>query len=141
MPPAGLLSPPPPPRRPPSRGPARQASLVRNFKKAWQAGNIDALIALLDPGATVTADGGGRASAAPRPVQGAEQVARYLTGITARAPAAVTFLERTVNGQPGLIAQQRGITVTVFAFDVTDNRITRIWAIRNPDKLRPWTTR
>jgi len=29
----------------------------------------------------------------------------------------------------------------VFAFDVTDGRIKHIWAVRNPDKLRPWTTR
>jgi hypothetical protein len=47
--------------------------------------------------------------------------------------------EGTVNGQPGLIAQRGGTTVTVFAFDVTGDHITRIWAIPNPDKLRPWT--
>jgi hypothetical protein len=29
--------------------------------------------------------------------------------------------------------------VTVFAFEVADERIARIWAVRNPDKLRPWT--
>jgi RNA polymerase sigma-70 factor (ECF subfamily) len=51
----------------------------------------------------------------------------------------VTILERTVNGLPGLIAQQDGSTVTVFAFEVAADRITHIWAIRNPDKLRPWT--
>jgi RNA polymerase sigma-70 factor (ECF subfamily) len=51
----------------------------------------------------------------------------------------LTLLERMVNGQPGLIAQQDGVTVTVFAFEVADDRITRIWAVRNPDKLRPWT--
>jgi RNA polymerase sigma-70 factor (ECF subfamily) len=53
----------------------------------------------------------------------------------------VTFLERTVNGQPGLVAQQDGVTVTVFAFDLTCDRIEHIWATRNPDKLRPWTAR
>jgi RNA polymerase sigma-70 factor (ECF subfamily) len=30
--------------------------------------------------------------------------------------------------------------VTVFAFDVEGDRIKRIWAIRNPEKLRIWTT-
>jgi RNA polymerase sigma-70 factor (ECF subfamily) len=39
------------------------------------------------------------------------------------------------------VAQQDGVTVTVFAFDITRDRIKHIWAIRNPDKLRPWTTR
>ena len=52
----------------------------------------------------------------------------------------MTFLERTVNGQPGLVAQQDGRTVTVFAFDVAGDRIKHIWVVRNPDKLRPWTT-
>jgi RNA polymerase sigma factor (sigma-70 family) len=120
---------------------AQQASIVRDFRQAWEAKDIDALIGLLDPGATVIADGGGLVSAALRPIQGGEQIARYLADIASRAPGNVTFLERTVNGQPGLVAQQDGITVTVFAFDVAGDRIKHIWAVRNPDKLRPWTAR
>jgi RNA polymerase sigma factor (sigma-70 family) len=120
---------------------ARQAGIVRAFKQAWEAKDIGALIGLLDPGAAVIADGGGLVSAALRPIDGGEQIARYLVDLAGRAPGNVTFLERTVNGQPGLVAQQDGVTATVFAFDVSGDRITRIWAIRNPEKLRPWTTR
>ena len=29
--------------------------------------------------------------------------------------------------------------MTVLAFDITDGRITHIWAVRNPEKLRSWT--
>jgi RNA polymerase sigma factor (sigma-70 family) len=119
---------------------AGQAGLVRGFKRAWEAKDIGALIGLLDPGATVIADGGGLASAALRPIEGSEQIARYVIDIAARAPGNVTILERTVNGQPGLVAQQDGVTVTVFAFGLAGDRITHIWAVRNPDKLRPWTT-
>ena len=54
--------------------------------------------------------------------------------------AVMTFLERTVNGTPGLVAQQDGVTVTVFAFDVAGMRIKHIWVVRNPEKLRPWAT-
>ena len=50
----------------------------------------------------------------------------------------MTLLERTVNGQPGLVGQQDGITVTVFAFEITAGRIRHIWAMRNPEKLQPW---
>jgi hypothetical protein len=39
----------------------------------------------------------------------------------------MTFLERAVNGQPGLVAGQDGVTVTVFAFDVAGRRIRHIW--------------
>jgi hypothetical protein len=88
----------------------------------------------------VTADGGGLVSAALHPVEGAEEIARYLAGLVHRAPDSVTFLERTVNGQPGLVAQQDDVTVTVFAFRIAEDRITHIWAVRNPGKLRPWIT-
>ena len=85
------------------------------------------------------ADGGGLVSAALRPIEGREQIARAAVDLAALAPG-LTLLERTVNGQPGLVAQQDGVTVTVFAFEVAGDRIAHIWAIRNPDKLRPWTT-
>jgi RNA polymerase sigma-70 factor (ECF subfamily) len=118
---------------------AQQASLVRAFKQAWEAKDIHALIGLLDPDATAIADGGGLVSAELRPIEGGEQVARACVDLAGRAPN-LTFLERTVNGQPGLVAQQDGVTVTVLAFDVAGDRIKHIWAVRNPQKLRPWTT-
>jgi RNA polymerase sigma-70 factor (ECF subfamily) len=118
---------------------AQQAAIVREIKQAWEARDINALIRLLDPGATLITDSGGLVSAALRPIEGAEQIARYAAGIAGMA-FSLTILERTVNGRPGLVAQQDGVTVTVFAFDIAGDKITRIWAVRNPDKLRPWTT-
>jgi RNA polymerase sigma-70 factor (ECF subfamily) len=119
---------------------ARQAGIIRAFKQAWEAKDIDALIGLLDPGATAIADGGGLALSFLHPIEGSEQIARAWVEIANRAAGTMTFLERTVNGQPGLVAQQDGRTVTVFAFDVAGDRIRHIWVVRNPDKLRPWTT-
>jgi RNA polymerase sigma factor (sigma-70 family) len=118
---------------------ARQAGIVRAFKAAWEAKDIGALIGLLDPDATAIGDGGGLVGAALRPIEGAEQIARAAVDVADRAPD-LTILERTVNGQPGLVAQQDGVTVAVFAFEVAGDRITHIWGVRNPDKLRPWTT-
>ncbi|WP_371480647.1 RNA polymerase sigma factor SigJ [Kitasatospora sp. NBC_00315] len=114
-----------------------QAGLVRHFKEAWEAKDIGALVGLLDPGATMVADGGGLVGAVPRPVVGSERIAQYLIHIADRAPG-LTLLERTVNGRPGLVAQHGGVTVTVAAFGLTGGRITHIWAVRNPEKLRPW---
>ncbi len=124
--------------QPPPAPTPGQAGLVREFKQAWEAKDINALVGLLDPGATVIADGGGLATAALHPIEGVAQVARYLADLAARTPSNITFLERTVNGQPGLVAQQDGVTVTVFAFDTAGDRIKHIWAVRNPEKLRPW---
>ena len=119
---------------------AQQAGVVRAFKQAWEAKDIDALIGLLDPDATATADTGGLAIALPGPIEGSEQIARACLDVAGMAPD-LAILECTVNGQPGLVAEQEGVIVTVFAFDVEGDRIKHIWAVRNPEKLRPWTTR
>jgi RNA polymerase sigma-70 factor (ECF subfamily) len=124
--------------RAPAAPTAQQAGIVRAFKQAWEAKDIDALISLLDPGATVVADGGGLAAAA-QPIEGREEIARACVDLTDRAPG-LTILERTVNGQPGLITQQDDVTAAVLAFDVARGRIKHIWAVLNPEKLRPWTT-
>jgi RNA polymerase sigma-70 factor (ECF subfamily) len=124
----------------PATPPARQADIVRDFKQAWEAKDIDALIGLLDPDATAIADGGGLATTFLRPIEGGEQIAHAWIEIANLARRNMRFLERTVNGQPGLVAQQDGVIVTVFAFDIAGDRIKHIWVVRNPEKLRPWTT-
>jgi RNA polymerase sigma-70 factor, ECF subfamily len=39
------------------------------------------------------------------------------------------------------VVQQDGVTTSVIAFDVAGKKIKHIWAVRNPEKLRPWTVR
>jgi RNA polymerase sigma factor (sigma-70 family) len=116
---------------------AEQAAMVRDFKTAWESMDIDALVGLLDSDARAVTDGGGLATAALRPIEGGEQVARYLIAIATRTPR-LRIVERMVNGRPGLVAKLDGVTVTVYAFDVTGGRIRQVWAVRNPDKLRLW---
>ncbi|HEY7486020.1 MAG TPA: RNA polymerase sigma factor SigJ [Streptosporangiaceae bacterium] len=128
------------PASPTAQQTARQAGVVRAFMRAWEAKDIDALLGLLDPDATAIADGGGQALTFLDPIEGGEQIARAWVELAGRRQRNMTVMERTVNGQPGLVAQQDGVIVTVFAFDVADDRIKHIWVIRNPDKLRHWTT-
>ncbi|WP_082691848.1 RNA polymerase sigma factor SigJ [Mycobacterium sp. IS-1556] len=117
---------------------SRQADTVGAFKKAWESQNIDALLSLLDPNATAIADGGGVARAALSPIEGAERIAHHYMALAAAMPADVTVVECTVNGQPGLAMHYGDATVTVFAFDIANDRVKRIWAVRNPDKLTHW---
>ena len=116
---------------------AQRAAVVREFKRAWQAMDLDALLTVLDPDAVAIADGGGKVAAALEPRVGAAAIAEFVLRVAGQVPA-VVLEEQTVNGQPGLVATQDGVTVTVFAFEVVADRISRIWAVRNPDKLRPW---
>ena len=67
---------------------ARRAELIREFKEAWEATDIQALISLLDPDVTATADGGGVVQAALEPVHGGAEVARYFTDLPLRISAA-----------------------------------------------------
>ncbi|MEV4351856.1 RNA polymerase sigma factor SigJ [Actinoplanes sp. NPDC049596] len=114
-----------------------QTLLVRRFKQAWESHDIEALIALLDPEATITADGGGQASSTQHPLHGHTQIAQYAT-LLFRVMPRTTILERPVNGHPGLVIQQSNTTVTVMAFATTPTHIKQIWAIRNPQKLQAW---
>lgn len=117
---------------------AEQREVVRRFRQAWEARDIPALVRLLDPDVRAVADGGGRVSARLHPVRGSARLARGLVRIVSASPG-LAIRERTVNGLPGLVVQEDGITGTVIAFDVSGGRIRRMWVVRNPDKLRPWT--
>ncbi|MFB7333038.1 RNA polymerase sigma factor SigJ [Streptomyces adustus] len=115
-----------------------RAEVVRRVKEAWETKDIAALVGLLDPAAVMTADGGGLVGTVLHPVEGGVRIAQYMIAIADKAPG-LELLERSVNGVPGLVARRAGTVMTVAAFDVSDERVTRIWAVRNPEKLRPWT--
>ncbi|MDT0401358.1 RNA polymerase sigma factor SigJ [Streptomyces edwardsiae] len=116
---------------------AGRAEVVRRVREAWESKDIAALVGLLDPAAVMTADGGGLAGTAPRPVEGAARIARYMVAVAERAPG-LELLERSVNGVPGLVARRAGGVETVASFEISEGRVTRIWVVRNPEKLRPW---
>src|SRR5262249_42696737 len=123
--------------RAPAAPAARQAGLVRAFKPAWEAQDIGALIRPPHPHAPPTrprprrarggGGGGGRPPPPPRPIEGGGQIARYLADLARAARGNVRLLERSVNGQPGLVAQLDGVTVAVYAFEVAGDRIKHIW--------------
>lgn len=118
--------------------PSRQAEVVRDFRRAWLAQDIEALIGLLDPAAVAVADGGGRVLAFREPIEGAGDIARHLAWLAGRIPAGLVIRPVTVSGQPGLVAEMGGVINTVYAFQTTSDRITRLWVVRNPEKLTLW---
>ncbi|WP_435134933.1 RNA polymerase sigma factor SigJ [Actinacidiphila sp. bgisy144] len=116
----------------------RHTRIVREFKQAWEDLDVNAMIGLLDPDATAVGDGGGIVSALPHPLHGSTPIARYFVAIARRGGAGVQILEETVNGRPGLVLRQDGAALAVLAFDIAEDRVTHVWAVRNPHKLGPW---
>ncbi|MFC6705600.1 RNA polymerase sigma factor SigJ [Flexivirga alba] len=118
---------------------ARQADVVRRFEAAWRPKDIDSLVELLDPSVVATADSGGRAVAFRDPLEGRDAVIEVWLQLADRI-GEMTLHQRSVNGQPGMIAVDAdGRTVSIYAFEIVGEVIRRIWAIRNPEKLGPWT--
>lgn len=115
-----------------------QERVVQAFALAWQAGDLEGLVALLDPDAVLRADGGGKVPSAGKPLHGAERVARALaslqrvhsrTGLEVRGGAA------TVNGTLGLVVDDSR-ALSVVSLTVDGGRIVALDIVRNPDKLR-----
>jgi len=111
--------------------------IVQQFRHACVTGNVEELLAVLHADATLIADGGGKALAAPRPVIGADRIAEFVIDIVGKMrwsesdPRLVT-----INGAPGLLLRHPTFGNGTYSFDITDGRIRAIYVVRNPDKLR-----
>jgi RNA polymerase sigma-70 factor, ECF subfamily len=118
------------PRFPPTQ--AEQRELVAAFAAACAEGDLERLVALLDPGVVWRGDGGGKV-AAHHGAQGAPQVAEIMLLMARRPPRGVGMV--TVNGAPGLVLRDADGVLSVISFTVDGGRITAIDVVRNPDKL------
>ncbi len=107
---------------------------VRAFARAVAAGNLEDLVAVLDPEVVWTSDGGGRVTAARRPVHGGARVGRAWAALSPKFVHEP--IEIVLNGRLGLVLPSRDGHRVAVSFVVSDGRITRIDAIRNPAKLR-----
>jgi RNA polymerase sigma-70 factor (ECF subfamily) len=116
--------------------PGEQARVVTAFASAAAEGDLDALVAVLDPDVTMRSDGGGRVTAARHPLHGADRVARALVAMArknlTRGPGRAALV--SVNGGPGIVYELAGER-SVMAFTVDGGRIAAIDIVRNPDKL------
>ncbi|MDT5161904.1 MAG: hypothetical protein QOC90_2214 [Mycobacterium sp.] len=116
---------------------AATAELTEQFMTAATTGDLDGLLSMLAPDAVWTADGGGKASAARRPVVGADKVARSIIGlfrIGQKIPGA-RIQTAVYNSAPAVVVYSGDHLEGVFLVEVTDGKITHFYAMRNPDKL------
>ena len=113
---------------------------VAAFAAACRHGDLPGLMLVLDPDVVWHSDGGGIVRAGTQPVVGAEKVTRVLAGVADRwiGPMADLEMQLTeVNGEAGLLVLDgSGAAAGVVAFEVADGRVTHVYAVVNPEKLR-----
>ena len=113
---------------------AEQQHAVDRFLTALQTGDLQGLMDTLAPDAVLIADGGGIVAAVRQPVVGAKKIVNLLGGFARVAPHAVVE-PLVLNGAPGARILLDGTVDTVIGFAFQDGRISRVFALRNPDKL------
>lgn len=125
---------------PSDTGQARQREVVEAFLRAARAGDIDGLLAVLDPDAVIRIDGAARlatgaadAAATPREIRGAatwiKQFVALSRGLRSVEPA-------LINGTPGLILAPGGTLSRALTFTFTNATIAEVEVIGDPDRLR-----
>jgi RNA polymerase sigma-70 factor (ECF subfamily) len=112
---------------------AQQEATLEKFMAAISSGDLQGLLAVLAPDVVLIADGGGLVTAARKPMTGIERVAAFLARVVELPDLVATTA--WLNGMPGIRFDVDG-EATAVSLVVEDGRITRIYAIRNPQKLR-----
>ncbi|WP_329333138.1 RNA polymerase sigma-70 factor [Streptomyces sp. NBC_01352] len=108
---------------------------LESFLRALEGGDLQGLLDVLAPEVVYMGDGGGVKHAAPRPIIGADKVARLLVGGLGKSTVPIAFGPTTVNGSPALEVHLDGELDGIMAARVEAGRITGIYLVRNPEKL------
>jgi RNA polymerase sigma-70 factor (ECF subfamily) len=112
-----------------------QRRLTERFLAAALDGDVPALVAVLAADATLWADGGAKARAARRPIEGAERIARWLAGVLAQAPADARASLVALNGRTGVAFWSGNDLISAATVEVAGGRVAAVHVVVNPDKL------
>ncbi|MCD9020867.1 RNA polymerase sigma-70 factor [Cohnella silvisoli] len=108
---------------------------VEQFVQALASGNAGQLVSLLKADATLYSDGGGKVTAAIRPILGAERISLFLFGLMSKMPEDFSYRIVSVNDQPAIVSYFGTQPNNVITFQIEDGLITDIYIVINPDKL------
>ncbi len=112
---------------------ARQREVVDAFFSAARGGDLDALVAVLDPEVVLRSDWGARRPAAPVEIRGAAAVAGQ--ALMFSRPTA-RLIPALVNGAAGVVVTMSGRPVALMGFTVAGRRVVEIDAVADPDRVR-----
>lgn len=110
----------------------QQEATLEKFMAAVTSGDVQSLMNILGPDVVLIADGGGFVRAARKPLTGAETVATFLARVAGFPELVATAA--WFNGMPGARFDV-GDDISAVSLVIGDDRITRIFSIRNPHKL------
>ena len=111
--------------------------MVRSLRRVVERSDFDELAAILDPGVVLLIDGGGQVVVARESIRGIVAVSAQLLAVLGTSTG-LSLSERSVNGQIGLLVRRGHLIVGVLTVNILDDRITDIWVVVNPDKLRSY---
>ncbi len=122
----------------------RQREVVDAFLRAVRAGDLQGLLAVLDPDAVLSIDGasriaGGGADAVdePRELRGARTWAAPMIAISGRRLArGVPFQPAVIDGAVGVIVAPNGRLAQAMIFTIDGDKVTRIEAVADAARLR-----
>ncbi|MET7714687.1 RNA polymerase sigma-70 factor [Streptomyces sp. NPDC005407] len=113
----------------------RQQELVESFVMAAREGDLAGLEKLLAKDVTWWSDGGGKVTAARRPIVGREKVMRFLVGSAQRFAGGWDITVAEVNGAPAMLVHAAEQLIAVASFELWDGVIAQVQVVVNPDKL------
>jgi hypothetical protein len=117
--------------------PQAQRQVTERFLAAAMNGDVESLLAALAPGVVLVADGGGRVTAARRPIVGADKVARFLAGVGPQG-ADIPGLRveiAEINGAPAVVAWTDAGPYMALQLVLADGLVEQVLFVANPDKL------
>jgi RNA polymerase sigma-70 factor (ECF subfamily) len=116
--------------------PQQQEQLLHQFLGATSNGDLNGLVALLAKEVVFHSDGGGRATAVPNLIYGADNVARVVLGsLKNLVPQNLVMRVAQINGAPGVIGYVDGRPFSVFSMEIEGGRVRNIYIVTNPAKL------
>lgn len=121
--------------RPRPADPEEHDRLLYGFLQASREGDMQGMLNLLARDVVCTSDGGGKAHAAKVPLVGAERVAKFLSGLQAKAQVPFEVRTARINGRTGFITYVEGQIANVGTMRIEDGLIREIFIQVNPDKL------
>lgn len=117
---------------------ARGLEIANAFFTASRSGDMGALGAMLAQDVSLHSDGGGKRPATVRPALGFAQVMQVHKALGVLFGKYGSTLLRTcrINGLPGFVTREADGEIQTTALAIEDGRISAIYVMRNPDKLR-----